>query len=62
MKIIVVRRKGQQEIIDLPDGTVWVVSDEPETMDCLHGEHGFDHFFHHDGTYDGWGGVVSRSD
>ena len=58
MKIIVVYPNGKQEIIDLPHGTRWRVSDDPNTMNLLHGEHGFDHFFNCDGTYDGWGGAV----
>ena len=64
MKIIVIYREGKgheskegREIIELPDGTTWTVSDN-QHMDCLKGAHGFDHYFNSDGTYDGWGGLV----
>ena len=45
MKIIVVLKDGVQEMLDLPNGSQWTVSDDPDRMDRLHGAHGFDHFF-----------------
>lgn len=58
MKIQVRHRDGSLETITIR-GTWTVV--EGEYMDRIT-SNGFDHFFNHDGTYDGWGGVVSCGD
>ena len=70
MKIIVVHKpkkdrhgllqEGKKEVIELPEGSTWKVS-EDKFMHCLEGQHGFDHFFLHEGYYDGWGGAVACS-
>lgn len=62
MRIIVVNDDGNQETLELPNGTTWKVSDGPAgIMDCLQGTRSFDYYFNENGSYDGWGGGLSCS-
>lgn len=58
MKLAVVRCDGQQEILNLTGE--WTVV-EGQYLNRLTKD-GFDHFFTHDGLYDGWGGAVNTDE
>lgn len=52
MKMHVVGYEGRHEVINVV-GPVEI--HHGEKMDHLHSADGMDHYFLHDGTYDGWG-------
>ena len=59
MKIRVVHRKGQQEILTIVGPVQVVETNREDGMSHLHSADGTDFFFNDDdGTYDGWGRSV----
>ena len=60
MKIQVIYASGKVKTLDMPAGSTWHVEDfDDDKMNRFYSDHGFDHWFNADGSYDGWGGFVS---
>ncbi len=58
VKIQVVYASGETKTLDLPAGSTWHVEDiDNATMNRFYSDHGFDHWFNADGSYDGGGFV-----